>query len=335
MRSRWFVSAGLDRPHGRFDCSGEDRGEAFAPQALAEAGLFLRLGIADVVELDARLTDSLRDPATGIIGYTRVLEISRTVHSATGIVYPGGSRPLVVGGDCGCIIGALAAARDTHGQLGACFLDAHLDAWDGRSSPTGELADMGIAIITGRGDPTLVDLGAPGPICEPGSTIVIGYRVADDDETQGSEPEHLVADPRTQVIWAESVLRHDAGAFGASTAARLASQAAPPFAAPVTVQDIRSDAEQPGPRVRVGEVVAASQVEGTNECLGSDLIRQIRPHASPSESMHGFEVTLEHRGEGRRFGQRSLDRRTVRIGLEESAVYDYVRITRRDPESSR
>src|SRR5262245_2070574 len=208
-----------------FDCSGAARGEEQGPEALAAAGLFSALGIKDVRELDARLDDDLRDPATGIIGYDRVVEISRRIHSATAAVYREGARPLLVGGDCGCIIGALAAARDRHGRLGACFLDAHLDAYDGETSLTGELADMDIAILTGHGEAALVNLGGVAPICRPGDAIVVGYRVADAHELQGSDPEHIFADPRTQVIWAESVLRHDPRAIGGYAAERLAEQA--------------------------------------------------------------------------------------------------------------
>jgi arginase len=208
-----------------FDCSGASRAEASAPAALTAAGLFDRLGVQDVREIDARLLEDRRDPESGIIGYDRVVEITHNVPVASRAVFAAGSRPLLVGGDCGCIIGALAAARDMHGRLGACFLDAHLDAYDGRTSPTGELADMDIALLTGRGDPALVDLGGPGPICRPGDAIVIGYRIPDEDELQGSEPEHLFADPRIQVIWAETILRNDPAAIGTYAAERLAEQA--------------------------------------------------------------------------------------------------------------
>jgi arginase len=213
---------GLTAP---FDCSGASRGEELAPEALARAGLFEELGVGDVRELDARLDDDVRDPSSGIIGYERVVEISRGIHTATSAVFEEGARPVLVGGDCGCIIGALAAARDHCGRLGVCFLDAHLDSWNGATSTTGELADMDIAIITGQGDAALVDLGHPGPICRPGDAIVIGYRVATASELQGADPEHLLADPRMQVIRAESVLRHDAATVGVYAAERLAEQA--------------------------------------------------------------------------------------------------------------
>jgi arginase len=219
MMDRWIALTAA------FDCSGASRGEERGPEAFTTAGLFSALGIDDVRELDARLDSIMRDPNTGIIGYDRVVEISRAIHGATTAVYEEGARPLLVGGDCGCIIGALAAARDRHGRLGACVLDAHLDSYDGATSPTGELADMDIAIVTGRGDAALVNLGGQGPICRPGDAIVVGYRVPDGGELQGSEPEHLVADPRIQVIWAEGVLRHGAGEVAAYAAERLVDQA--------------------------------------------------------------------------------------------------------------
>lgn len=207
-----------------FDSSGTSRGEELAPEAFAAVGLLERLGIAETRDVDARLTDSTRDPASGIIGYRRVLEVTRNVESAVTKVYEDGARPFLVGGDCGCIIGAFVAARDRYRRLGACFLDAHLDSWDGVTSPSGELADMDIGVVTGRAVSNLFELRGGDPVCHPGDVIVVGYRLADDGDLLGPETEHLLADPRIQIIPAEVVLHHDAAEIGIYAAERLASQ---------------------------------------------------------------------------------------------------------------
>jgi arginase len=61
--------------------------------------------------------------------------------------------PVVLGGDCTLLPGALAGARDALGDVGLAYLDGHLDLYDGRTSTTGEPADMPVAVLTGVGPP--------------------------------------------------------------------------------------------------------------------------------------------------------------------------------------
>jgi arginase len=59
-----------------------------------------------------------------------------------------GEHPLVLGGGT-LLIGVFAALREHYGRVGLAFVDGHLDFYDGRSSPTGEAADMELAILLG------------------------------------------------------------------------------------------------------------------------------------------------------------------------------------------
>jgi arginase family enzyme len=56
-----------------------------------------------------------------------------------------------LGGDCSILIGVAAAVRQAVGPFGLVFIDGHPDYLDGASSPTGEAADMELAILTGHG----------------------------------------------------------------------------------------------------------------------------------------------------------------------------------------
>jgi arginase len=91
------------------------------------------------------------------------------------------------------LIGVFAALRDYFGQVGLAFVDGHLDFYDGQSSPTGEAADMDLAILTGYGPPGLVDL-APPPLVQPENAAVIGYRDAETAAAHGS-PDPSVKTP--------------------------------------------------------------------------------------------------------------------------------------------
>ena len=58
------------------DCSGTNRGEARAPQALREAGLAEKLGAKDAGDADATMQDPSRDANTGVIGFEQVAKAS-------------------------------------------------------------------------------------------------------------------------------------------------------------------------------------------------------------------------------------------------------------------
>jgi arginase len=96
-----------------------------------------------------------------------------------------------------------AAVRDYFGQIGLAFVDGHLDFYDGRSSPTGEAADMDLAILTGHGPLGLIDLAGAPPLVEPRNVVVIGYRDADTAAAHGSPdpaqetPSMLLYDAKT------------------------------------------------------------------------------------------------------------------------------------------
>ena len=55
-------------------------------------------------------------------------------------------RPLVLGGDFTLLLGVFQALPRGSGLW---FIDGHADFLDGKSSPTGEAADMDLAILTG------------------------------------------------------------------------------------------------------------------------------------------------------------------------------------------
>ena len=141
----------LDAP---IDCSG--RGEEHAPAALRAAGLVERLRARDAGEADARIRDTRRDPDTGVVGAGAVRRAARAIASRLRELLEASQRPLVVGGDCTLLLGVFQALPRGSGLW---FIDGHADFLDGESSPTGEAADMDLAILTGHGPPGLLDSG--------------------------------------------------------------------------------------------------------------------------------------------------------------------------------
>jgi arginase len=153
----------------------EAHGTELSPAAVRAAGLD-RLGWADAGDLAVRIPDHERDPASGLVGLDGVLSTTDVVRQAVAERCGSGDRPFLLGGCCTLLPGALAGARDAFGSVGLVYVDGHLDLYDGRTSPTGEAADMPVAVLLGDGPRAWVERVAPVPVCEPEAVAILGYR---------------------------------------------------------------------------------------------------------------------------------------------------------------
>ncbi|MET0768346.1 MAG: arginase family protein [Solirubrobacteraceae bacterium] len=153
------------------DSAAAGLGEELAPAALRAAGLAARLGLDDAGDVTGRLTDRVRDPGTGVIAFAQLVEASAALRDAA---TRADGRVFVLGGDCSLLPGALAGARPDD----LWMIDGHPDALDGTSSPTGEAADMDLAILTGHGPPDLTGLAGATPIVAPERVALVGHRPA-------------------------------------------------------------------------------------------------------------------------------------------------------------
>jgi arginase len=161
-----------------FDSSGTGRGEERAPDALRTAGLPAAFAAGDAGDVAPRLRDPVRDAATGVIAFRELCVSSQSLREAVAATFRRGERPLVLGGDCTLLLGAMAGVRDAVGRAGLWFVDGHADFLDGESSPTGEAADMDLAMLTGAGPPGLIDFARAVPLVEPADVVILGHRPA-------------------------------------------------------------------------------------------------------------------------------------------------------------
>ncbi len=160
------------------DSSGDGRGEERAPAELRAAGLADRLGLRDTGDVASLLRDPRRDAASGVIACGQLAVASAALRDAVAATLRDGERAFVLGGDCSLLPGALAGARIASGPLALWMVDGHPDAHDGQSSPTGEAADMDLAVVLGRGAPELTELAGAAPIVEPERVALLGHRPA-------------------------------------------------------------------------------------------------------------------------------------------------------------
>ncbi|GAB3930146.1 hypothetical protein GCM10029976_031230 [Kribbella albertanoniae] len=100
-----------------------------------------------------------------------------------------GQFPLVVGGDCPVLLGALRGAQDVAGRTALLFVDGHEDAWPPRQSTTGEAADCELGFALGRHRTELpADFVAELPELDPRDVVALGPRDADELAGYGVDP---------------------------------------------------------------------------------------------------------------------------------------------------
>jgi arginase len=93
---------------------------------------------------------------------------------------------IVLGGDCSILLGIMPALK-TIGTYGLIFLDAHADFYQPEKSTTGEVADMDLAIVTGRGPDQLSNINDLKPYVLDKNVIHLAQRDEGQAEEYGSQ----------------------------------------------------------------------------------------------------------------------------------------------------
>ena len=94
--------------------------------------------------------DAERDLVTQCLNPSLIFDYSVSLGEQVNKTTEAGFFPIVLGGDCSILIGIMAGLK-SRGRYGLVFMDAHADFYLPEESPTGEVADMDLAIVTGEG----------------------------------------------------------------------------------------------------------------------------------------------------------------------------------------
>lgn len=156
------------------------------PEALKAAGLMSELGAQFAGRVSPLSYSSERDKSTLLLNPDSIRAFSLQLAEAVGFVIRKKLFPLVLGGDCSILIGNLLALRRL-GRYGLFFIDGHADFYQPEASPTGEVADMDLAIVSGRGPNVLTDIDGLKPLVRDQDIIVFGYRDAEQAASYGSQ----------------------------------------------------------------------------------------------------------------------------------------------------
>jgi arginase len=155
-------------------------------QSLRSCGLLQDLA-ADAGRVDPPAYDPKKDPETHILNPLGIREYSKDLAEKVSFVIKGNQFPLVLGGDCSILIGNMLALRQTGRRYGLFFIDGHADFYQPEASPTGEVADMDLAIVTGRGPAVITDIGGLKPYVRDEDVVLCGYRDAEESKRCGSQ----------------------------------------------------------------------------------------------------------------------------------------------------
>ncbi len=127
-----------------------------------------------------------RDAETKCLNTEQIVAFSKKLIEAVSKSIDKNYFPIVLGGDCSILTGILPVLK-ARGNYGLVFLDAHADFYAPEQSLTGEVADMDLAIVTGRGHLALTNINGLKPYVEDRHVIHIGQRDWEETKKYGSE----------------------------------------------------------------------------------------------------------------------------------------------------
>jgi len=166
----------------------EHLGVERAPGVLLEAGLADGLGARRAGCLPARGYSDARDPQTMVMNPQPLHDYSRSLADAVEAILDGGEFPVVLGGDCSLLLGAILALR-RRGRSGVPYIDGDADFYQPEVSPLrGAASASDLAFATGRGPDIVCDLEGRRPLVRDGDVAVLACRDAADRQRRSCQP---------------------------------------------------------------------------------------------------------------------------------------------------
>ena len=161
-------------------------GVEHAPAALRSAGLLERLSAEDGgIVYPSSPYNAVRDPDTLMLNTSAVRSYSNDLAIPIASALEKNKFPLVLGGDCSIVLGALHALREQN-AIGLLYIDGHADFYHAEASPTGEVADMVLQVASGRSPELFPETSREHPLIPEQRTVLFGYRDAAQARADGS-----------------------------------------------------------------------------------------------------------------------------------------------------
>jgi arginase len=153
------------------------------------------------VRIDVPPYCDVRDVATGLLNPRGIATVALDLAASVGAALDEGRFPVVLGGDCSILLGPMLALR-RRGRYGLVFIDGHADFQHPSDEPTGEVASLDLALVTGRGPELLADLDGLRPLVRDEDVALVGYRAfGDNDHVLDEHVRDTVSRPGTEGFW--------------------------------------------------------------------------------------------------------------------------------------
>ncbi len=166
----------------------EHLGVERAPGVVLAAGLADGLAARHAGRVDAAGYSAARDPATQVMNPEPLNRYSRALADAVGAVLDEGEFPVVLGGDCSIVLGAMLALR-RRGRYGLLYVDGDADFYQPEASPLrGAASASDLAFATGRGPDVVADIEGRRALVRDEDVCVFACRDAGDRERRGCQP---------------------------------------------------------------------------------------------------------------------------------------------------
>ena len=175
------------------DLGADRRGVDMGPSALRIAGLTERLRslgyrVVDNGDIPVAIKErqAIHNPR---LKYAReIIRASGELAARVRQSLAAGNFPLCIGGDHALSIGSLAGiaahCRDRTLKLGLIWIDAHADMNTDKSTPSGNIHGMPVAVALGLGAAELTGILGFAPKVDPQNTVLIGIRRIDPPEKE-------------------------------------------------------------------------------------------------------------------------------------------------------
>lgn len=166
------------------------RGVDMGPSALRYAGILERLTaldyqLTDLGDIPVHHAGSVDKQEVGHLKNLRqVTKANEMLANAVDQEVRQGVFPLILGGDHSIAIGSLAGIAKHYDNLGVIWYDAHGDLNTEKTSPSGNIHGMPLAVSLGFGHEKLTKIQGYAPKLKPENVVIIGARDLDDGEKE-------------------------------------------------------------------------------------------------------------------------------------------------------
>jgi len=163
------------------DLGSEPLGVEMGPEAIRHAGLHQALEYNNIEYLDyGNLEVDRENTHNGSV--QQISALSEHLAELVCGAIQDGYIPMILGGDHSAAIGSIAGTSKTSERLGLLWLDCHPDANTPKTSPSGNIHGMTVAISLGYGYPQLVNCAKFKPKVLPQDICILGAKDIDKSE---------------------------------------------------------------------------------------------------------------------------------------------------------